>query len=113
MRTTCTDCAIKHIAQAQVLLDEVALGYPLHKYLAIGHLAEAESELISIYPETATNIRQARILVAADKPFDYEWFLKMLLELEPPKMEGNQGLDEDEELDEDEKETTQQSGPRG
>lgn len=85
MRTTCIDCAIKHISQAQVLLDEVLLGYPKNKYLAMGHLAEAESELVTIYPETATDIRQARLLVAADKPFDYEWFLNVLLELEPPK----------------------------
>lgn len=90
MRTNCIDCAIKHISQAQILLDETLLGYPKNKYLAIGHLAEAESELLAIFPEVATDIRQARLLVAADKPFDYEWFLNMLLELEQPKMKEKQ-----------------------
>lgn len=42
MREKCWECTRKHIGQAAVLLDEVE--YPHHKILAIGHLAEAESE---------------------------------------------------------------------
>lgn len=44
IRETCIECCIKHVAQAVVLLCEVPKGYPLHKWLAVGHLAEAEDE---------------------------------------------------------------------
>lgn len=80
MRTTCIDCAIKHLAQAQVLLDEMQLGYPTHRWLAMGHLAEAESELLDQQPELAHEIRQARIIVANDGVLDYEHLLTLLLE---------------------------------
>ncbi len=80
MRTTCIDCAIKHLAQAEILLTEAAMGYPRHKWLAMGHLAEAEAELIAKQPALAHDIRQARILVATDQPLDYEYLLDILLE---------------------------------
>ena len=48
MRRGCADCAIKHLSQAMVLMDEEMLGYPLHRYLAIGHMSEAESELLGV-----------------------------------------------------------------
>ncbi len=46
MRPACAHCARKHLAQALVLLNESRQGYPLHFWLAIGHLAEASDELI-------------------------------------------------------------------
>lgn len=58
MRKTCLDCVLKHVAQAQVLLCEV--DYPKHRYLAIGHLAEAESECIR-YPSLRSLIRELRL----------------------------------------------------
>lgn len=36
-------------------------GYPLHIWLAVGHLAEAETESCSKYPEFATEIRKVRL----------------------------------------------------
>lgn len=62
MRETCLDCVLKHLGQAAVLVDEAEMGYPLHKYLAIGHMAEASSECIENYPELAQRIRDARLI---------------------------------------------------
>ncbi len=60
MRPTCTFCARKHLAQASILVNEAAMGYPAHLWLAIGHMAEASEELISTYPDMANQIRVAR-----------------------------------------------------
>ena len=62
VRLSCLDCVRKHISQAIVLLCEVA--YPLHQWLAIGHLAEAEAECGS-YNELRDSIRATRLLVMA------------------------------------------------
>lgn len=58
MRKQCLYCAIKHLAQAVILMDEANNGYQLHKWLAIGHMAEAESEC----QDYGTTIRAARLL---------------------------------------------------
>jgi len=42
-------------------MDEAMLGYPHHKWLAVGHLAEAESELVNKFPELANIIRAERL----------------------------------------------------
>jgi hypothetical protein len=60
-RHTCLDCVRKHLAQASVLLDEAELGYPHHRWLAIGHMAEAESESLREQPSFAQEIRACRI----------------------------------------------------
>ena len=60
-RTSCLDCVRKHIAQASILMDEASLGYPLHKWYAVGHLAEAESESLQQYPELSIKIRECRL----------------------------------------------------
>ena len=39
---------------------EARLGYPNHRWLAIGHLAEAESELLVDFPGLAFTIREHR-----------------------------------------------------
>lgn len=62
-RENCFYCVRKHIAQAQVLLDESHLGYPIHKWLAVGHLAEAESEVLQFSKELACKIRETRIRI--------------------------------------------------
>jgi len=56
-------CVLKHLGQASVLLDEAKLGYPEHRWLAVGHLAEAESESLSDYPVLAQSIRETRKIV--------------------------------------------------
>lgn len=60
MRPTCTDCALKHIAQASILLSEAYQGYPTHFFLALGHLAEAGDELVQLYPRQAEMVRAER-----------------------------------------------------
>jgi len=63
MRNSCIDCCRKHLAQASVLLDETHLGYPHHRWLSAGHLAEAESEALDKWPEFAAKIRAERLKV--------------------------------------------------
>jgi hypothetical protein len=60
MRETCLDCCRKHLGAAMVLMDEARLGYPLHRWLAVGHMVEAESETLELYPVLAASIRQER-----------------------------------------------------
>lgn len=45
MRPACPYCALKHLAQATILWSEANQGYSTHKWLALGHLAEAADEL--------------------------------------------------------------------
>ena len=61
MREFCLLCTLKHLGQAHVLMDEAMLGYPSHKWLAIGHLAEAESECLRCCYTLARTIRRHRI----------------------------------------------------
>ncbi len=65
VRDQCTRCAIKHLAQARVLLSEARNGYPWHVWYAMGHMAEAEDEVIGIQPKDAWAIREERIKVQA------------------------------------------------
>jgi hypothetical protein len=75
-RPTCTDCARKHLAQAIVLLGEAHLGYPEHRWLAIGHLAEASDETVADYPDIAEDIRSERLKLMANSGYK-----PMLMEL--------------------------------
>jgi len=63
MRESCLDCTRKHIAQALILLTESKLGHPEHKWLAVGHLAEAEAESVLMFPEFANKIRRFRLTI--------------------------------------------------
>jgi hypothetical protein len=54
-----------------VLLDESRLGYPEHFWLAIGHLAEAESESLEDYPDIAQTIREHRTALIADSNYPF------------------------------------------
>jgi hypothetical protein len=65
-RKLCLNCSLKHLGQALVLLAEAVKGYPLHKYIAMGHLAEAEDECIAKYPKMAEKIRDTRLAVQED-----------------------------------------------
>lgn len=88
IRPSCLLCALKHCGQAAVLFAEARLGYPLHRHLAVGHLAEAESESLQ-WPGIAMSIREERI--KADDNYDPDiMFLLQLLddklqELNKPK----------------------------
>lgn len=72
MRRKCELCAIKHLEQADVLLDEAQLGYPLHRWRAVGHMAEAESELLKGRKEIAEIIRTERVQTMEDLTYEPE-----------------------------------------
>ncbi len=63
MREGCLLCVRKHLAQASILMDESILGYPHHRWLAIGHLAEAESECIEHSILITNEIRKIRLQI--------------------------------------------------
>jgi len=81
MRYPCIDCARKHIAQAIVLLNETFQGYPDHRWLAIGHLAEAADELIADkdFEPVAVHLRQERLRLQED--FEYRPLLMPYIEM--------------------------------
>lgn len=60
-REPCVLCCLKHLAQAYVLLLETGKGYPHHNWIAMGHMAEAEDEVLNAYPEVSGAIRRARL----------------------------------------------------
>ena len=68
-RQGCVLCGLKHLAQAQILLDESLLGYPLHRWLAYGHMAQAESELLDGNQLLAEQIRDIRIKATEDTKY--------------------------------------------
>ena len=70
MRDSCLFCYRKHVSQAIILLIESKLGYPEHADLAVGHLAEAESETIKDYPELAELTREERVKLMEDDTYN-------------------------------------------
>lgn len=65
-RDWCPRCAIKHLGQARALLLERKKGYPHHVWYAIGHMAEAEDEIIERMPDEAAAIRAERMKLEKD-----------------------------------------------
>lgn len=65
IRQSCLLCVLKHLGQAAALFAEARLGYPLHRFLAIGHMAEAESESLE-WPGIAASIREERIKASVE-----------------------------------------------
>lgn len=59
-RSACRRCTIKHLAQAAVLALEYCKGHDEHAFLIIGHLAEAEDEIIGMSWTMAEDIRRLR-----------------------------------------------------
>lgn len=57
-RPSCTECVEKHLSAAWILMKEHRDGYA-HRWLAIGHLHEAEDES-QAWPDLSTRIRDAR-----------------------------------------------------
>lgn len=79
MRETCLFCVSKHIAQSIVLVTECAMGYPQHIWLAVGHLAEAETEACSEFPRLAENICKVRLaLMGQEGKFQHSDLMKLL-----------------------------------
>ena len=80
MRPTCLDCARKHLSQASILLEEYATGdYDVHFWYAMGHMAEAESEVMADYPELAALIRIERVKMIDNEGYftDFEPLIEM------------------------------------
>lgn len=76
MRPSCLSCARKHLAQALVLIHESHKGYPDHRWLAIGHLAEAEDELLAKFPAQASSVRNHRKLFE-----DTDWHVIPIMDI--------------------------------
>jgi len=60
MQVSCLDCYRKHISTAMAYENESHLGYPLHRWLAVGEICCAENEVLAKYPELATTTREYR-----------------------------------------------------
>lgn len=60
-RPTCLKCCRKHLMQARAIMLEVKKGYPAFWEYAVGHLAEAEDEVVLSFPEFANEIRKERV----------------------------------------------------
>jgi hypothetical protein len=78
-RPPCADCTRKHISQAIVLINESHQGYPAHRWLAVGHLAEASDESMGKWPSVARKLREERIKLMEDPMYipDLMQFLEM------------------------------------
>ena len=73
MREACLECTMKHIAQAIVLYHEMFKGYPEHLAYVVGHLAEAEDEILDLSPDLCNRIRKQRKLIQIEeKPTELE-----------------------------------------
>ena len=59
-RPACPKCVLKHLSQACVLFQESLQGYPAHRWLAIGHMAEAEAEAQETSSAFADLLREER-----------------------------------------------------
>lgn len=66
MRPGCWNCTRKHLAQAHILMLESRQGYPLHKWLAIGHMAEASDEIYAFNKDISNSIRDHRKIYESD-----------------------------------------------
>lgn len=84
VRTTCLNCARKHLAQASILMMEAAQGYPYHAWFAMGHMAEAADELVQAHPGLANEIREHRKLYEDNRsyPVPVEELIKEISKLE-------------------------------
>jgi hypothetical protein len=60
MQVSCLDCYRKHIGTANAYENESHLGYPSHKWLAIGEICCAENEVLNKFPELAATTREYR-----------------------------------------------------
>lgn len=70
MRESCINCTRKHLANAEILMEEFATGaYPGFDWLAMAHLNQAESEIMKISPQRSIDIREYRKKYEEDRNF--------------------------------------------
>lgn len=60
MRKGCYDCCFKHLSEARAVLEEIPF-YPDHIMLVVGHLAQAEAEIMRFSLDLAHGIRDVRL----------------------------------------------------
>jgi hypothetical protein len=67
-RPSCKNCACKHLSQARAIISEKqkAPEYRHYYWFAMGHIAEAEDELVRSYPQMAAVIRAERLKLEHD-----------------------------------------------
>ena len=61
--TTPALSAVTLLAKAGLLGKEAKLGYPLHLWLMLANMSEAEDEIVDLMPEEAAAIREERLAV--------------------------------------------------
>ena len=83
-RPACVQCCLKHIAQARAIVFETKKGYPEHYYYAMGHMAEAEDEICTLFPWVMEAIRKARLEYQEDqsKMPNWKYLIHVVLEAE-------------------------------
>ena len=84
-QVSCLDCYRKHIATAMVFEDEArpGMGYPLHKWFAIGELNAAEKEVLVDFPILSTITREHRLKYQeSDTPIPSIELIQLACELE-------------------------------
>lgn len=77
----CFACCLKHLGQAAVLVDEAINGYPAHWHLAVGHMAEAESEVLGAYQDLSKAIRKVRKQVQSKNRPDFLHLFNLVEEI--------------------------------
>jgi hypothetical protein len=95
-RDSCLDCVRKHLAQAACLMDEALQGYPQHRWLAVGHLAEASSECLDAHPALAQKLREHRLAYMRDPSYKVPVvdLIAKATDLCSPRMNGLAGFGE-------------------
>jgi hypothetical protein len=88
VRPPCALCCLKHVSQARALLLEALKGYPHFFWFALGHLAEAEDEIVASRRDLADIIREERKKLERDPAYviDFEKLVRDLsvaLSLDP------------------------------
>lgn len=78
-REPCPLCTLKHLSQAIILINESLQGYPIHRWLAVGHMAEAEAEAPS---HSMANRIRAQRLKAMDELEYIPYLTDILAELD-------------------------------
>ena len=75
-RESCILCGCKHVAQARVLMLEYKrspVEYEEHYDFALGHLAEAEDELVKYHVELAALVRDHRKKLEEDTGYAFPY----------------------------------------
>jgi len=93
-REPCVQCCLKHLGQARAIVCETKKGYPEHYYFAMGHMAEAEDEIVNLYPEVEERIRSQRYAFQEDQSNVPDWAVLVRLVLDTDEAYANKMLED-------------------